>query len=384
MFKYFMLKTLRNRGFIFWSLIFPIALMTCFHLAFGNIYEVENVVDPRDVAVVYEAEGEFPSGFEAMTEVLSKDSEDQKKLLNVTKKDTAADAEALLAESKVCGMFLVKEDDVEVVMNPKYSDTDAMILKSIASYYLREYKIIDEVMATGDQAKIDILTSELGKEIDMVSPEKTAFIETTDPYNWYFYSTVVMGILFQAMAGINLVSDLQADINRSAMRTSVSPTKKLGLVLSGFFARFIVSVMISATSLVYMNKVLGVPLGNRIGYLAVFVIVANMFSLSLGEMFGLFFKGNMTARGNKGTALIMTSVFLSGEMIATLPGVFEQNIPWLNDINPATILNMSLYKLVYYSDISFFYAEMAKILLLTVIFLGIATLRLRRQKYASL
>ena len=284
MFKYFMLKTLRNRGFIFWSLIFPIALMTCFHLAFGNIYEVENVVDPRDVAIVYEAEGEFPSGFEAMTEVLSKDSEDQKKLLNVTKKDTAADAEALLAESKVCGMFLVKEDDVEVVMNPKYSDTDAMILKSIASYYLREYKIINEVMATGDQAKIDILTSELGKEIDMVSPEKTAFIETTDPYNWYFYSTVVMGILFQAMAGINLVSDLQADINRSAMRTSVSPTKKLGLVLSGFFARFIVSVMISATSLVYMNKVLGVPLGNRIGYLAVFVIVANMFSLSLGEM----------------------------------------------------------------------------------------------------
>ena len=77
-------------------------------------------------------------------------------------------------------------------------------------------------------------------------------------------------------------------------------------------------------------------------------------------------------------------VFLSGEMIATLPGVFEQNIPWLNDINPATILNMSLYKLVYYSDISFFYFEMGKILLLTIIFLSIATLRLRRQKYASL
>lgn len=384
MFKYFMLKTMRNRGFIFWSLIFPIALMTCFHLAFGNIYAYENMIDPRDVAVVYESQGEFASGFEAMTEILSKDSEDQKKLINVTRKDTAAQAEPLLKENEICGMFLVKADTVEIVMSPKYDDTDALILKSIASYYIREYKIINEVMATGDQAKMEILTAELGKEIDLVSPEKSAFEETTDPYNWYYYSTVVMGILFQAMAGINLVSDLQADINKSAMRTSVSPTKKLGLVLSGFFARFILSVLITVTSLLYMGFVLKIPLGNRFPQLALFVAVANMFALSLGEMFGLFFKGNMTARGNKGTGVIMTSVFLSGEMIATLPGVFEQNIPWLNDINPATILNMSLYKLVYYSDISFFYFEMGKILLLTIIFLSIATLRLRRQKYASL
>ena len=161
------------------------------------------------------------------------------------------------------------------------------------------------------------------------------------------------------MAGINLVADLQADLNRSAMRTSVSPTKKLGLILSGFFARFILSVTVSGTSLIYMNKVLGVPLGNRIPQLILFVLISNMF------------------------AFIMASVFLGGEMVATLPGVFEQNIPWLNDINPATILNMSLYKLVYYSDISFFYIEMGKILLLTIIFLSIATLRLRRQKYAS-
>ena len=384
MFKYFLLKTMRNRSFIFWSLIFPIALMTCFHLAFGNIYEVENKVDARDVAVVYEEENEFTSGFEAMTKVLSEDSEDQKKLLNVSRKDTVKDAEELLKDNKVCGMFLVKADNVEIVMSPKYSDTDAMILKSIASYYLREYKIIGEVMESGDPAKLEILKEELGKETDMISPEKTAYIETTDPYNWYFYSTVVMGILFQAMAGINLVADLQADLNRSAMRTSVSPTKKLGLILSGFFARFILSVTVSGTSLVYMNKILGVPLGNRIPQLILFVLISNMFALSMGEMFGLFFKGSINARGNKGTGLIMTSVFLGGEMVATLPGVFEQNIPWLNDINPATILNMSLYKLVYYSDISFFYIEMGKILLLTIIFLSIATLRLRRQKYASL
>lgn len=384
MFKYFMLKTLRNRGFIFWSLIFPIALMTCFRLAFGNIYNSENVIDPRNVAVVYEEEGEYASGFEAMTEVLSKDSEDQKKLLNVKHEDSVKDAEALLKDNEVCGMFLVKADTVEIVMSPKYSDMDAMILKSIASYYIREYKIINEVMATGDKEKIDILTEELGKEIDMVSPESSAFEETTDPYNWYYYATVVMGILFQAMAGINLVSDLQADINKSAMRTSVSPTKKLGLVLSGFFARFSISLLITVSSLLYMAFVLNIPIGNRIPQLIIFVILANMFALSLGEMFGLFFKGNMTARGNKGTAIIMTSVFLSGEMIASLPGVFEQNIPWLNDINPATVLNMSLYKLVYYSDISFFYFEMGKILLLTIIFLSVATLRLRRQKYASL
>ena len=108
-----------------------------------------------------------------------------------------------------------------------------------------------------------------------------------------------------------------------------------------------------------------------------------MFSLSMGEMFGLFFKGSITTRGNKGTALIMSSVFLSGEMIASLPGLIERYIPVINDINPATVLNMALYRLVYYEDLSTFYLEIVKIVLVTVIFLGIATMRLRRQKYAS-
>jgi hypothetical protein len=120
-----------------------------------------------------------------------------------------------------------------------------------------------------------------------------------------------------------------------------------------------------------MRFVFHIPLGKRILPIILFVLLSNHFSLSLGQICGLFFKGNMTTRGNKTTGLIMVSVFLSGEMIATLPGMFERYFPLLNDINPATVLNLCMYRLVYYQDLTTFYIEMAKVLTLTVIFLAI-------------
>ena len=382
MFKYSLKKTLSNKMFIFWSLIFPVTLMYFFHLAFGGLYDIENRIDVRDAAVIYEADNEFASYFGA---VLDEISEGDEAILNLVDEEDEQTILRMVSEGEISGVFIVKGDTIEIAVEPKYNSNDSMILKSIADYYVREYDLIRDAVLTGDQGAVNSIIDGMSAEVDYMSEEQGVFAEKTDPYNWYYYSTIVMGILFQAMAGINMVAELQADVGerKVAMRTSVSPVSKLKLIITAFLSRLVVSLCISTFSIICMNKFFEVPVGNRLPQLILFILAANMFALSMGEMFGLFFKGSVSTRGNKGTALIMTSVFISGEMIATLPGLIERYVPVINDINPATVLNMALYRLVYYEDLTTFYIEIVKIILITVVFLGIATMRLRRQKYAS-
>jgi ABC-2 type transport system permease protein len=108
-----------------------------------------------------------------------------------------------------------------------------------------------------------------------------------------------------------------------------------------------------------------------------------MFSISFGVICGLCFKGDVHQRGNKATSLIMISVFLSGEMISQLPGLFEKYFPIFNKINPATVLNMALFKLTIGNSAEGFFTNIAEIIGLTVVFLAIGIAVLRREKYAS-
>ena len=56
MYKYFLKLRLRNKAFVFWCLVFPLALMTCFKIAFGNL-TTDQSIDTKEIAVIYENEG---------------------------------------------------------------------------------------------------------------------------------------------------------------------------------------------------------------------------------------------------------------------------------------------------------------------------------------
>lgn len=414
MFKYYLLKTLRKKSTMFWSLIFPIALMTCFFFAFSNIYnEISGGVSPVSVAVVYEnteaesSDEAFCETFDEVVKVLDagkEQTEDQteyqtatrtditdadtstQKYLRVTYCNSLEEAQQRLENKEIHGIYYVHNNAIDTILASSTGPTDASILNSIANSFLNQHSIIEEAVKTQDPAKIQAVTEALTEtaDINYAQSNKGIFRESTNPFNWYYYSTIVMGIMFNVSMGIELVADIQADISEPAKRTGVSSEKKHKIVISGFLAKFLVVNLISIFAIAVMNLFFKIPIGNRFGPLLLFVFISNMFTLSLGEFFGLIFKGDIDSRKNKATALIMSSVFISGEMICTLPGIFERYCPIINDINPATVLNMAFYRLVYYDNLSSFYIELAKILTVSVILISLVTLRLRRQKYASL
>ena len=381
MFKYSIIKMFRSIGGLFWMFIFPLVLMTAMHFAFDSIYDYQNSIDPMKTILITEGEGVYQQGFGDLIDSLSEeDAEDQ--LFILEEADSLEDAKAKLAGEEAEIIFVVSDGDVEVYLQENHSITSAAVAGSIADTYKQRYQLIADAWEQDPAFAMELVNNAVENVTYTVS-EEDAFGAEPNPYNWYFLSTLVMGILFMAMMGINMVGDLRADVSAVAMRYSVSPARKGQMVVTAFAARVIPGLVIVAIQLMVMKYVFGIYLGNDYLKLALFVVSAVMFAISFGVICGLCFKGDVHQRGNKATSLIMISVFLSGEMISQLPGLFEKYFPIFNKINPATVLNMALFKLTIGNSAEGFFMNIAEIIGLTVVFLAIGIAVLRREKYAS-
>ena len=382
MFKYYLYKNLRNVMFLFWSLIFPLALMTCMYLAFGNVYDMINSIDPIPTVLVAEDDSEFSQGFRDVLLTMSdEDAEDRYFILNEVESREEAQKSTNDGDSEI--MFVVSDGNIEVYLPNDHSQTAGVVSQAVANSYRNKFKVITDAFERDPQAAMKILEGTEEME-GYTKAREDVFSGDPNVYSWYFYSSLVMGICFNATGGAQIVSDLKADVSAVAARFSASPEKKSRMLLYSFLARLLPALGINVIQLLVMKNVFHISLGNDPLKLALFIVASNIFALSFGIVTGLMFKGTLENRANKITAVVMTSVFLSGEMINTLPGAIEKTCPIINDINPATVMNLAFYRMSIFNDNFDFYLNMAKIIGFGVIFLVIGTIILRREKYATL
>ncbi|MBO7515533.1 MAG: ABC transporter permease [Lachnospiraceae bacterium] len=397
MFTYYLRKTLRDKAYIFWSLAFPILLMTCFNVTFMGPAKGEIDFKPVKSTMIRIDSGEsaFAEEFKGVLTNLA-DAEEVRKssmgydhaVIELIETTSQEEAEKKILDKDLEVLFLVngKEETVSVKVGDGANMTTLMVARSITESYKRNYTIMKDAAMTAPD-KMEAVMKSITESISVMKPKSTYLGDnehSANVYLWYFYSTIVMGMFFNVTAGIHTVFDIQGNLSGYGMRTSVSPKKKWKILLSAFMARYALSCAITFFALTVMNRFFDVPLGNRFPHIILFVLVGNLFAMSLGCMFGLFTKGDENQRDNKATALIMISVFLSGEMIVQLPGLLEKFCPIVNRINPATIMNFAFFRLVNYPTLNGFWMNMIKISLATVVFMMISILKLRREKYAAL
>ena len=66
MFTYYLRKALRDKGFVFWSLAFPLILMLCFTITFKNASQGEIDFQPVNSALIIQSEGVYAEQFETL------------------------------------------------------------------------------------------------------------------------------------------------------------------------------------------------------------------------------------------------------------------------------------------------------------------------------
>ena len=379
MLTYFLKMIIRNKTALFWGFFFPIALMLLFKITFGNIVSTENSLDERNVAVVLQGEGLYQDNFKAMMDEIAEGTGTDELNIKVeyTDLDTAAEK---LDSKKVDFYYVVSDEEVEVHLGEKYGIATGMIAREIADTYKVNMDIIDECM-TSDPSKMEEVAQSLQERISYISLEDK---EGIDIYMWYYISTLVMGIFFDYSSGIRVLATIRADVSGSAMRVAISSSSKTKMVLSCLLAQLILSLSKTAVHILFMQFVIGIDILSKAGLVAIGIASATVFSICLGILLGMFFKGDAQARENKSLGIVMLSVFISGEMIVTLPGYIEKFAPIVNRINPATLFNKIFYRILLCENTGDLMTNIAIITAASVLMLVVSIIILRRETYASL
>ena len=372
----------RGRVSIFWTLVFPLLLATFMYMAFGNIYEQDEMFRNIKVAVV--TEDESANGLNYMLDALS-DGDDA--LLSVARM-SESDAEKLLADEEVEG--IIYTDDVKLTVAE--SSVNASILETVLSEYKQYEHALKDIYKDGiglqqymsGTSGVDDMSDIVEKLSEQRSyyTEKASTEGSQNVYNNYFYAIFAMSCLFASLSSIEMMGNLQANVSATGKRKNVSPQRKMTFVLAEFAALLIIHFVVEVISFIYMSCI-GVDFGDRVWEILLTLFVGCFIGLAIGVIVGAISK---LAEGTKigiviGISMVMS--ILSDLCINGIKYEIQQHVPIINKLNPAALISDSFYALNVYSDHQVFTENIVIMTIEAVVLIAVGILMVRRNRYAS-
>lgn len=364
---------MRAKVSLFWTLVFPILLATFMYMAFGNIYEQDEMFSNIKVAVV--TEDESANGLNYMLDALS-DGDDA--LLSVTRM-SESDAKKLLADEEVEG--IIYTDDVKLTVAE--SSVNASILETVLSEYKQYEHALMDIYKDGTEPKGDMsnLVAKLSEQRSYYT-EKSSTEGSQNVYNNYFYAIFAMSCLFASLSSIEMMSNLQANVSATGKRKNVSPQRKMTFVLAEFAALLLIHFVVEVISFIYMSCI-GVDFGGRVWEILLTLFVGCFIGLAIGVIVGAISK---LAEGTKIGIVIGISMVMSILSDLCINGVkyeIQQHVPIINKLNPAALISDSFYALNVYSDHQVFTENIVIMTIEAVVLIAVGILMVRRNRYAS-
>lgn len=363
--KYTMLSMFRLKVTLFWTLAFPLLLATFMYMAFGNLFEKDEMFKTINVAVVEsENDDTLMSVLESLdvnhTDSASK-SDDKvdssnsfSDLINMKLMDSSA-AKKALNDKKVTGIIYTKDASLVVDEN----SYNATILESILTLYKQQKDVFTNIAKTNPAALetaiagLSDTTSEY-KEISLSSGNQ-------DEYTNYFYAVFAMSCLFASFSAVTATNRLLANTSPLGMRKSLAALSKNILIFSEYISLLIIHFVVELVALVYLT-LLGVDFGNKYPAIILTLFFGCMIGLSIGMVLSVL--ADLCANGIK-------------DMI-------EHKLPIANRLNPACLISDCFYSLNVYDSYDRFFRNISIMAVESVILLIIAFALLRRKKYASI
>ncbi|OCN03936.1 hypothetical protein A4S06_03840 [Erysipelotrichaceae bacterium MTC7] len=370
-FKYRFLVFTRNKSFLFWTLLFPIALSLLFHFAFGGLMEAEKL-DPIEVAVVDKGNKNFKR-------VLHTLADEENKIL-VLHETSEKEANRLLEDNDVYAIYIC---DSKPELRSINKGMNLSVLKQIANSYMQVESTITQLAKQDPQIISEQVVQDISTQHTKLL-EKTAAGASKNPVMQYFYTVIAMTILYGSFYGLQSMKDSQANQSDRAVRVNVAPTNKLHVVFIDFLAMFILMSIELCITYAFLIGVLGVDFGSRFGLVIITTIAGMLMSLALGIFVGSVSKLRENANMTILSMGSLFSCFLAGMMVNTMPYMLEQISPLIKYINPASLITNSFNMMYYYSDMQPVLINAGIMVVIGLVLLLISYQVLRRKTYASL
>lgn len=346
--KYFYKILTKNKGLIFWVLLFPLILGTFFYMAFKDI-ENNETFHPFSIAVVNNNSNIFKNVLDN-----SKDIFDKIYYVDIN------NAKELLSNKKITGIIDMSSGKPVVYVNT--SGINETILKNF----------IDEF-----NTKESINFNTYNNKIINISNDNLSYTMIE------FYTLIAMTALYGGSLSIYIINKILPNMSSMGKRISIAPVKKKTIILSGSLASLVVLITSLTILFIYTIFILHVDYGNHFTLVLLLALLGSISGITLGLFIGTILKFNENTKSGILIGLTMFLSFLSGMMGITMKYVIDKNIPILNIINPANMITDGLYSLYYYDTFNRYIFDILSLFIFSIILIFISSIILRRQKYDS-
>lgn len=371
-FKYEFLNTIKQKQLVFWMMCFPIILGTFFNLAFGSLYEKNEIFTEIPVAV---AEIKEDSVFR---EVMDSLSEGDSPLFKVQYTDME-EAEELLKNEDIKGIICV---DDELSLSVSGNGLEQSIIKSFLEQYEAQKTIITDTAANKPEKLQDVIAA-LSADIDCIETKELSG-GNMDEYVQYFQNLIAMVALFGTMVGLFAATSNEANLSAIGARKCVAPTHKLKSIIANLLAAFCAQVICVFISITYIVFILKIDMGDKIPMMYLSGAAGSFLGVSMGFLIGSIGRMSEGVKVGISTSFSMFCCFLSGLMVGNMKALLESRCPVINKINPAAVISDLFYCLAVYDDYSRYMEKMVTLLIMSAIFITGGFLLTRRKKYASI
>ena len=385
LYKYRLKVLFKDKVTLFWTGIFPIILGTFFYLAFSDISEKAENISAINVVISTEeaqanAEEIVKSDNTFGTFIESMIAEEYFKV-DYTDYDTAKE---MLADEKADGLILVSSTEKGVASSLVFakSGMNQTIIKYIINTYSQGMMVTEDVVMNAPD-RLEVVIAEINNN-ENVNKTISATDGNMDPYSQYYFALFAMTCMFGATFGLINTAHSQADQSAVGTRRAASPTKKMAMVVSEYFAAVTITEILFGVLLAYLTFILKVNLGNKYGLIILASVMASFMGVALGYFFGVVIKGAQGLKDGVMMATILFLNFLAGLMMGNMKFIIEKACPIVNRINPAAIISDCFYSICVFNDMGIYTRCIISMGIWTVILAVFSIIVLRREKYANL
>ena len=370
--KYELLSSYRVKDLIIWLILFPMILGTLFKAAFGNIYENISTFKTIPAAVVVE-DGIDDTVFR---QVMDSMTEGDEPFLKITYTDMDSALE-MLRKDDIKGIITCGE---KLSLTVSGTGSEQSALRSFANQYNNTQHIVMEALKN-DPASAQKVIMSLQEDCSPVS-SKPMTQGNTDNFIQYFYNLIAMVAIYGSVTGLHITVNNQANLSPLGARKCCSPTPKAIGLGASLIGSYIVQSGCMIICVSFLRFVLDIDFGDRLLLVYISAICGGILGVSLGFFIGSLNKFSFGMKTGLCMTISMISCYLSGLMVGDIKGDIASNTPWLNKINPASVISDCFYCLNIDSDYSRLKVKLLTMFALSAVFSVLGIIITRRKKYA--
>ena len=376
-FLYQVLRLLRDRVLLVWTLGFPVVLSLIFMAMFSNLDKVYEAT-PMSFGVVQDEAYRTAPGLDAVVERISADDADHHLITKVTH-STVAQAEAAAKRGETNGYLAVEGSDpvLHVTQQGNEAETTRVLRVVMDSYLQRRAEYVALAKAGAAPEKLAALeTDQAFTRSISVTPSPVK------PQTPYYFALLAFACGMGTTVAMVAVKGTMA-VSPVGARQTLAGLPRWKVLTATLAASWVCVFVCLLLAFAFMASVVGVDFGPHVLLCLVAIGVCSLMASAVGAALGTLARLEIGMISGF-TSLLSLFTGLYGPASQSLASSIEQHAPLLAQANPLWQTARCFYGLLYYDSLAPFARSCAVLLGMTCLFLTFALIRARRMTHEHL